>query len=317
MTPCGSTHQADLAAPAERGYGLAAGVTRWPVLVPPCLAVRLLPGERGTQRVRLWALVDDEVLTWTAVRELDERRLCVTLREDAPTPPVTWLHGSWRCTPVPGTAGRSRLVLEHRWAVAGDPHTRDRTAAALDRYAQAEVAAVKMWAERAEQADELTFAFSDWTLVRGEPSEVYRFLLRADLWPERLDHVTHVDLRTDPEPRAGAEVQYVAMGTRDDAGATHLTRSVRLCLSDGRILYKQTVPPPGLLAHTGEWVVTPAGEGCLVIAWHRVALDPAGWTAGRAEARRVVRERLGADSRRTLEDARLFVEGGLQRAGSR
>jgi aromatase len=310
-----AVHEVELAAPAREGYRLVADVTRWPLLFPPCLAVRVLDRPPVGERVRLWALANDDVRTWTSIRVPDEERLSVAFRQETTSPPVTALSGSWQFTPVPGDPGRSRLVLAHDWTVTGPAEVGDQVAAALDRNSRAEIGAIRSWTERAEPATELIFSFSDRIVVKGEPREVYAFLHQADRWPERLNHVPRLDLRTDPDLLAGAEVQRMEMDTAGPGGTTHHSSSVRLCFPHTNIVYKQTSPPAGLLSHTGEWMVTPVSEGCLVIAWHWVALDPAALSAiagpdsDLAQARRTVRQRLGANSMRTMERARGFVEG--------
>ncbi|GAA0707208.1 aromatase/cyclase [Dactylosporangium roseum] len=310
-----AVHGAELAAPPLRGYRLVADVTQWPLIFPPCLAVQVLERTPGAERVRLWALANDEVRTWTSVRELDPERLRVAFRQDVTSPPVTSMSGRWSFTAVPREPLRSRLVLEHESTVAGPPQVDEHIAALLDRNSRAEVDAIRVWTERAEPPEELIFSFSDQILIEGEPHDVYAFLYQADRWPERLDHVARLELRTEPQALAGAEVQRMEMDTVGADGVTHHSSSVRLCFPHTHIVYKQTAPPPGLLGHTGEWLITPTDVGCLVIAVHHVALDPAAGSAfadpdsGLAQARRTARQRLGANSMRTLERARGYVEG--------
>jgi len=308
-------HETDLSAPAALGYGLIADVTQWPLLFPPCLAARVLERSPGEERVRLWALAGGEVRTWTSVRQLDAERLRVGFRQDEPSPPVLAMSGSWSFVPALRGAGHSRLTLAHEWEVGGPAEVGDQIAVALDHNSRAEIDAVRSWTERADPPEELLFSFSDQLPIKGEPHDVYTFLHRADRWPEYVPHVVGLNLRTDAEVLAGAEVQRMEMATAAPDGTTHHSNSVRLCFPSTNIIYKQTTPPRGLLGHTGEWTIAPSDEGCVVTAGHRVALDPAALSAfagpghDLAQARRVVRQRLGGNSMRTLEQARSFVEG--------
>ncbi|MBD0741972.1 aromatase/cyclase [Streptomyces sp. CBMA152] len=313
-------HRAELAAPARRAFQLVADVTRWPVLFPPCLAARVLECDRDSERIRLWAIVGTDVRSWTSLRLLDEERLRVDFRQETPSPPVDWMSGHWHFEET--AAYRSRLVLGHEWSVSGDPGEERRIAEALDRNSRSEIAAVAQWAELPYSTDELVFSVSDETVINSSPHEVYDFLYRADLWPERVAHVAGLDLEETADADAdGALVQTLDMKTRTDDGSVHATQSVRLCFPDERIAYKQTTVPRGLRGHSGEWVITPVADGTRVTARHQVALDPAaveeafGPGTSLAEARRRAGALLSGNSMRTLESCRRHTESGSAVAG--
>ncbi|MFF7145852.1 aromatase/cyclase [Streptomyces nodosus] len=311
-------HVAEVAAPPGRPYGLIADVTRWPAMFAPCLAAAVLEDGPGRQRIRLWAVVGTQVRSWTSERTLDERQGVVTFRQEAPEPPIARMNGSWRFEP---TAGGTRLVLHHAWATTGGGQADEMIAAALDRNSTAEIAAVKAWAERPQGPSEVLFTFSDQVRIGGSAAEVYDFLHDADRWPERLPHVSRLDLETAPasSDAAGAAVQTMEMDTVAADGSTHTTQSVRLCFRGERIVYKQTTPPRGLLAHGGEWRLTPVEDGVLVTARHQVALDPEtigdalGGPLPLAEARARVRRLIGGNSRQTLHAVQAGVEGAAGR----
>lgn len=323
MTPMRTAeHTGMLDAPPQVAYGLVADVTRWPLLFPPCLAARVLERDADSERIRLWAAVGNEVRSWISLRKFDEDAFRVDFRQETPSPPVTWMSGHWQCEPAADGSGRTRLVLGHEWATEGTERESDRIAAALEDNSRREIGAVKSWAERPGKPEDLSFSFTDRIAVSSGPKEVYDFLFRADLWPDRLPHVAEVRLETAEETAAsaGAHVQHLEMDTRAADGTTHGTRSVRLCFPYERIVYKQTTVPRGLLAHSGEWVITPLPEGTHVTARHWVALDPAvaeeefGPDGGLARAREHVRRTLGGNSVRTLEAAREFLAAaGRQR----
>jgi len=305
-------HTTDLDAPAERAYRLIADVTCWPVLFAPCLAATVLSSDGKSERVQLWALAGAQVRSWTSTRELDAQALRVDFRQESPTPPVAAMSGHWRFEP-------GRLVLGHEWVgTTGSREEDDLIGTVLERNSTAEIGAVKSWAEHGVEPDELIFSFVDHLSIKGSAVAVYDFLHRADLWPRRLSHVESLDLMTEPETAAGAEVQTLEMRTLAGDGSAHLTRSVRLCFPHQRIVYKQTAVPRGLLGHSGEWLITSTAEGTDVTARHRVALDPAALTevfgsgSTPADARRIVRERLGGNSLLTLTAAKRFIEGGVR-----
>jgi aromatase len=307
-------HTAEFNAPAERGYQLITDVTLWPVLFGPCIAAQVLEKSAASERIRLWALAGAEVLSWTSRRGFHAQALRVDFHQEEPSPPVAAMSGQWEFTPSPEGPDQARLVLRHQWATDGSPQQADGIAKALDRNSTAEISAVRAWAEQPATPGEVAFSFSDRVFIPGDQALVYDFLYRADLWPERLPHVSQVDLQTAAEPAGGGWVQTMDMRTTAGDGSTHSTRSVRLCFPDERIVYKQTTTPMGLLGHSGEWVISAAPGGATVTATHTVALDlPAigdvfGEAVTLAEARRLVRESLGANSRQTLDSARRFTE---------
>ncbi|MFE6856260.1 aromatase/cyclase [Streptomyces sp. NPDC057674] len=269
------------------------------------------------ERIRLWAVVGSGVRSWTSRRTLDPAALRVDFAQQEPAAPIVRMSGHWSFGAEPGSpAATHRLALHHAWATEGGQEVGDRIEAALDHNSKEEIAAVKAWAERPQAPEELIFSFSDTLLVDGPVSEVYDFLYRADLWPARLPHVAALDVETAPESPAGTEVQVQTMDmkTKGADGSVHATQSVRLCFADRRIVYKQTTVPRGLLGHTGEWLFEETPAGTLVTARHQVALDPGalegvfGPGTTLESARRLVRDALGGNSRRTLGEARRHVE---------
>ncbi|MGW1816190.1 aromatase/cyclase [Streptomyces sp. NPDC002125] len=313
-SPAGSAeHITELAAPAGRAYALIEDVGRWPLLFAPCIWSQELERADGVQRIRLWALVGHEVRSWTSRRVLDPAGLRIDFAQESPAPPLTEMAGHWRFEDgTPGT-----LVLGHRWNTTGGPGEADRIAAALDANSDAEIGAVRTWAEREEAPDSLILTFSDKAIVTAPAAEVYDFLYRADLWPGRLPHVAGLDLETVPaeDTAAGADVQTMDMQTSAADGSTHSTQSVRLCFAGERIVYKQTTPPRGLLAHSGAWIVTEVPGGTRVTAQHSVAVDPealdAVFGAGTTTAQALERARdiIGANSRGTLRSLDEFLGG--------
>jgi aromatase len=301
-------------APADVLYGLVADVTRWPVLLGPTLHAEVLEQADDEERFVLWALVNGEAKTWTSrrTRSAGERRIRFT--QERSQPPIGSMGGAWHFRPAPG--GATELVLEHDFTAAGDdPAVLDQLTAAVDRNSRDELAALAGLAERLAEhhlaPDDVVFAFEDEVRVTAPPEDIYTFVHRSDLWPERLPHVARVALGT---PRPG--VQDMEMDTVTPEGGHHTTRSIRLCFPecfpDRQIVYKQLVPPALLLGHSGSWDFRPDPDGAggtVVTARHMVAIDPGRIEevlgAGRtlADARSWLRSALGANSRATLSHA--------------
>ncbi|MER5704804.1 aromatase/cyclase [Micromonospora sp. NPDC002296] len=308
-------HDEVTTAPADRVYGLVADVTRWPLIFGPCLHTELLADGPVDQRLRIWATVGDEVRSWTSRRQLDAAARRVDFAQESPAPPFSEMSGSWCFEPA---EGGTRIVLGHRWnTTKQDDDVQRWIATALDRNSTQEVAAVRFWAERPEDHSDLMFSFSDEVVIDGPAERVYGFLHRADLWPQRLPHVTRLDLTTEKAVGAadGVEVQRMEMVTRGPDGGEHTTRSVRLCFDGDRIVYKQTAMPRPLLAHGGTWTVTGDGRRTRVTSRHDVALDPEavadvfGPGTTLEAARAAVRDILRTNSLRTLERAGAHAEG--------
>jgi aromatase len=101
----------------------------------------------------------------------------------------------------------------------------------------------------------------------------------------------------------------MTMKTRAPDGSVHTTRSVRVLLPDGSIVYKQTQPPQALLGHTGRWEFRTDEAGTSLRSTHTIVVDPAGAaevfgssvSAGDAVDR--LRAALSANSRVTMEHA--------------
>jgi aromatase len=303
-------HAITVAAPPETVYGIIADAGMWPVHFHPTVHVEQLEQGEGTERFRIWAVAGAEVKSWTSRRELDPEALRITFRQEVSQPPVAVMAGAWLMKPLPD--GGTQVVLQHSYsAVDDDPKGLVWIDEATDRNSRTELANIKAIAERAAQQEELRLTFEDSVLVHGAPSDVYDFLYRAQDWPDRLPHVSRMTLQED-EPG----VQIMEMDTVTADGSRHTTKSVRVCF-DGerkRIVYKQTVVPPLMTAHTGVWTLAAVRDGVTVTSQHTVVIRPEavegvlGDGATVAHAREFARTALSANSRITLEHAKAFAE---------
>ncbi|WUS42750.1 aromatase/cyclase [Kitasatospora sp. NBC_01250] len=303
-------HSVTIAAPAEVVYDLLADVTGWPSLFGPTVHAQRVSGGALQEQIRLWALANGEVRSWTSRRELDRDGLRIAFRQEVSQPPVASMGGEWRITP--GAGGTCTVVLAHDFAAVGDdPDGLDWIEKAVERNSRAELAALQSGAESREQKPELVFTFDDSVTIDGPAEEVYAFIARCDLWPERLPHVSRLALT-----EAAPGLQVISMDTRAPDGTVHTTESVRVCFKADRIVYKQTRVPALLTAHTGEWFFQPTAEGARATSRHTVAINPGAVTellgeqASTADARAYVRNALGSNSLATLRLAKAHVEGG-------
>lgn len=303
-------HRATIAAPAGVVYDLLADVSGWPHLFGPTVHAERVSGNDSRERVRLWALANGEVRGWVSGRELDRAALRITFRQEISQAPVAAMGGTWRIVPEPD--GTCAVELLHDFAAVGDdPEGVDWIERAVDRNSRAELAALKAGAESRVRTPDLVVTFEDGVTVDGPLEAVHDFIDRCDLWPERLPHVSRLQLTEDVPG-----IQLMSMDTRAPDGTVHTTESVRVVLEKGRIVYKQTRVPPIMTAHTGEWLLTTTAEGVRAVSRHTVVLDPhtvtdvLGAGASVADARKAVRAVLGANSLATLRLAKAHVQGG-------
>ncbi|MFB7246684.1 cyclase [Streptomyces populi] len=294
-------------------YALLADTALWPVNFSPTVHVEQLErpeGDGGTERIRIWALAGDTVKAWTSRRELDPEGLRIGFRQEVSQPPVASMSGAWRLRALPD--GGTEITLDHGYrAVGDDPAALAWIAEVTDRNSRAELANLKSLSERAAAQPAHRLTFEDTVLVEGgRADDAYAFLHEASRWPDRLPHVSRMDLVEDE-----TGVQVMEMDSITAAGDRHTTKSVRVCFAGERIVYKQTVVPPLLAAHTGEWRVTAVDGGVAITSQHTVVIAPEavagvlGDTATVADALEFARTALTGNSRITLEHARAFAQG--------
>lgn len=306
--PHTTRHTVTVTAPAGTVYDIIADVGQWSHTFAPTVHAQRVEGDDRREVLRLWALANGEVRTWTSRRELDPDHHRVRFRQVVSSHPVTGMGGEWIVTDLGD--GVSEVELLHDFTVADDdPGALEWVTAAVDRNSEAELAALAAAAELGERRAELVLTFADSVHVDGPLDAVFDVLFRAERWPELLPHVARLELT---EHDSGA--QTVDMDTRSPDGGVHTTRSYRVGEAPHRILYKQVQFPPIMSAHTGRWELSEQDGGVLATSWHTVVLRPekldevlgAGTTV--AQAREKVRTALGTNSLATLNTAKRTVE---------
>lgn len=304
-----TTHTIDIDADPDVVYGIVADVTMWPYTFAPTVHAEVIESDGERERLRLWALANGNLKTWTSQRRLDPDVRRVSFAQETPAAPVMAMSGEWIVQSLPHSGTRVEL-LHHFRAVCAD------SAAliwrAVETNSNAELAALKQAAELGDAREDAVLDFDEVISVDAPPERVYEFLYRADLWPGRLPHVDGLEL---DEPEVG--VQWMNMDTRAQDGSVHTTSSVRVCLENRRIVYKQTQTPPGMAAHVGEWTVTPSGKGAEVSSRHIVVIQPdavasiLGPQVTIADAGARIRDALRANSMTTMRHAKAAAEEAL------
>ena len=304
-------HRIEVAAEPDAVFALVADVSRWPRVFGPTIHAEQVDFDGRNERIRLWATANGEPKTWTSLRELDPSARTVVFRQEKSQSPVAAMRGEWIIEALPG--GGSSVLLTHDYLPVEDVADADEwIAAAVDRNSRAELGALKTAVEGGvDGQSELTF--EDSVVIDGSLAAVYSFLYEAGQWPKRLPHVASLTLR---EPTPG--LQHLEMETSAKDGSTHTTASIRVCITDDRIVYKQLVLPKLLTLHTGCWTLRRAEDGrTTATSQHTVRIDPAmvaevmGADKTVEDAKAFVRSALGTNSLATLQHAKAFAEAGL------
>jgi len=303
-------HEVSVHAPAAELYRYIADVENWPRLFPPTIHVECLERSDNSERIQIWATANGEAKTWTSRRQLDPDSHRVGFRQEKSQPPVGAMGGTWIIEPDPdGASSRVRLQHDYR-AVDDDPDNLAWIDGAVERNSRAELGALKAGAELAANSAALLLSFSDSVDVRGSAKDVYDFINEAQLWTERLPHVSRVTLREDTPG-----LQLLAMDTKTKDGSVHTTESVRVTFPYHKIVYKQIKVPPLMTLHTGEWLISENDDGVTVSSSHTVVINEtnivsildAGATI--ADARAFIQDALSNNSMTTLRHAKQYAEG--------
>lgn len=306
-------HTIKIAAPAAAVYQLIADVGNWPQLFPPTVHVEYVERIKPAERIRIWAVANDEPKTWVSRRTLDPDALRIEFSQEVSAAPVAAMGGTWVIEPL--ADGTCQVLLKHHYrAIDDDPGKLAWIGQAVNRNSRSELAALKSGAELTSRPDSgLMSSFEDTVRVHGAAEDVYDFLNEAQLWKERLPHVTRVVLRED-EPG----LQVLEMDTLARDGSAHTTKSVRVCVPGSAITYKQTTLPALLSLHTGAWTLAPDGDGILVSSRHTVIVNTEaiasvlGEQATIQDAQAFARAALSGNSRATLQHAKEYAESRRQ-----
>jgi aromatase len=303
-------HEITVDAPAAEVYGLIAEVRNWPRIFPPTVHVDRLEHDGTQERIRIWATANGTPKNWTSRRILDPDALRIEFRQEVSAPPVAEMGGTWVIEPLGPSVAKIRLLHDYR-AVDDDPGGLAWIDEAVDRNSRSELAALKTNVEKATgPGAALAVSFEDSVRIDGSVKDVYDFLNEAQLWRERLPHVARVELTEDTPG-----LQTLEMDTRTKDGATHTTKSVRVCFPHREIVYKQITLPALMSLHTGYWRLWETGQGVTAVSQHTVVVDPdniaavLGPEAGVEDAKKFVRTALGTNSLATLGKAKVYAEG--------
>jgi C7-C12 aromatase (ARO/CYC) len=299
-------HEVAVAAPADAVFALITDVDQWPQFFTSFVYAQRGSDPEATDRVRCWGVAGtSSIRAWTARRFIDRPGLRMRFDNTPPPPGAAASTGEWIVRPAGDEA--CHVVLRHRIQPAGDALP----AAVLDKFGEmsrSQLDELKSAAERRKQLEELTVSWEDTLFIAGDVTDAWAILYEADRWPERIPHVSAIDMTEDVP-----NIQFFDMHTSTPDGSTHTTRSVRVCLPHEMIAYKQLVRPPLLEAHTGHWRFTEIPEGVIAGARHTVTLKPSaldflGPDTTVVAARRYARRVLSANSMKNLQIAKAYAE---------
>jgi aromatase len=301
-------HAITVRAPADRVYGLIAGVENWPRIFPPTVHVEHVERAEREELIHIWAVAHGEPKDWISRRTLDPGQRRITFRQEVSAPPVASMGGAWIIEAVSAEESRVRLLHDYR-AVDDNPESLSWIDQAVDRNSRSELEALKLNLELACETEELTFSFVDRVTVDGTAKDLFGFIDDAHLWSERLPHVASVRL-TEATPG----LQTLEMDTLAKDGSTHTTKSYRVTFPHQRIAYKQVTLPALMTLHTGLWTFEETAGGTVASSQHTVTLNTAniarvlGAEATVADARQYVHTALSTNSLATLNHAKNHAE---------
>ncbi|MET7686068.1 SRPBCC family protein [Streptomyces sp. NPDC005423] len=348
-------HTVEVAAPAGVVYGMLADAPRWPVLWPFAVHVERVGLDGGEEHLRVWETAGGRVRSLLVRRVLDPQARSIDFEQRESGWPATPETGSWSVrpdgeehalltlrhdlpptpTPTPTPAASpsaastpaSPSVSVSGAATASGPAQTARAARAARAAGVAGVAEVagaeildrlervRETAGRWQHLDELLLSFEDSVRIQGPLEVVYDFLYRIGDWADLLPHVERTQVSED---RPG--IQFVTLDTCTDSGTRSVARSVRLCFPHaGRIVYKETLNPALIAAHSGEWYLAPDAWGVRAVCARRIMLREEDVTAvlgagaGLADARRHLRGELGAAAAEALGLAKWHAESAVRR----
>ncbi|WP_328843061.1 SRPBCC family protein [Streptomyces sp. NBC_00258] len=252
--------------------------------------------------VTVWTITEDERV-WSRIqhRTFDADGLRIAF-EDAPESTLAGVRGEWILRAVSDDKTEIELRQDTS-ALTGSEAVARAESARSDLLSTVAFGA----GNRSELAD-LVVDFRDPLFAAGSAEDAYKILYEADRWPERLAHVSRIDMTEDMPG-----IQFFDMDTTTSDGAPHTTRSVRICFPHSKIVYKQIGLPALLDAHTGHWLFTPTREGIIVESRHvavikRSMLSILGEGTTVEAARRYLRQALSTNSMTNLRIAKEFAE---------
>jgi C7-C12 aromatase (ARO/CYC) len=299
-------------APVDVVRRLVMDVAGWPQLHRPAVHAEHLDHNDDGDLIQHWSTVDhDTVYTWRERRQLHDGGARLSFVHEPAEPPFADLRGEWTFEPTADGAVTVRMCQRFALLEPSEAETtrqRERLRAINQEYLET----LRYAAENHQELQRLTISFEDPLFVAGSIEDAYAYLYEADKWPERIPHVKALTL-AEKTPN----IQFFDMDTVTPDGSAHTTRSVRICLPNNKIVYKQTEPPKALDAHTGHWLFTPTPEGVIASARHTATIRPEGLDVlgpGTTveDARRWLRRVLSANS---MGNLRLTKEYAEQRAG--
>ena len=149
---------------------------------------------------------------------------------------------------------------------------------------------------------------TDTIRIKGNLTQVYDCFWNPEYWPRLTTHVKRIEMLEWEGMRQRFKMCVEANGKQ------FLMETEREGVPDMSISYRQTQPPPFLLAHTGRWDFATEDEDVLVTLVHRVVIDPEKALDVLAvptltDAERVIGENLRRNGAMTMNAVKRYVEG--------
>lgn len=300
-----------IAAPVETVRQIVVDVEAWPQIHRPAVHAEILESDERGELIQHWSVVDDHtVRTWVSRREVTASG-DVRFTHEPAAEPFASVTGGFEFEEQPD--GGTLVRMHHAFTLRQeDDAVAAERSESMRRGSQAHLETLTYAAENAEDLRLRTISFEDPLFVAGSVEDAYAYLYEADKWPERIPHVVRLEMEeTVPN------IQFFDMDTKSSDGSEHTTRSVRICLPNHKIVYKQTQPPKTMDAHTGHWLFTETPEGVIVSSRHtatirRDGLHLLGEGMTVEGARKYLRRVLSANS---MGNLRLSKEYAEKRAG--
>ncbi|MGV9293038.1 aromatase/cyclase [Amycolatopsis sp. NPDC003676] len=298
--------QSVVAAPPSTAREVALDVARWPQIHPSAVHVECLERTENSDLLQYWSVLDEHtVRTWRARRRVADFQ--VRFAQEPPEAPFASAAGGWSFEPVNG--GETLVTRFEEFMLRDDARiTADEARENVLKDCREDLAALRYAAEDRDALEQLTVSFEDPLFIVGAVKDAYDYLYEAEKWPARLPHVTRLVLDEEVP-----NIQFFDMDTVSADNSRHTTRSVRICLPQHKIVYKQLQPPKTMDAHTGHWEFAEAPEGLVATARHTATIKPSGlhlFGDGTTveHARRCLRRVLSANSMENLRLAKAYAE---------
>ena len=265
-----TTHIINFLNEPESVFEALCNANLWPEIFPPCVYGNVEYFIEGRQKLKLAALANNRLLSWTSHRIIDDSKRSISFSQIVKPDYLDYMKGTWT---VYQLSKGSQVVLEHDFEVKEDFNYHGTAFAnkeeALLFYEKAteensinELSALKKSLERKI----LSHVFECKLVTSHPPKQCFTLLKKADMWKFILPHCTDIEMLYDD----GENQEFIM--TVEVGGSTERIRSVRTIEKD-TIRYFQTSPPFPLSEHRGVWEVSEENGLTTLRSIHSITLS--------------------------------------------